>query len=74
MTNQERQLAPKKCCGKLPAFSKCGHSGPEYCDCVDKIECYVCGRVVFGAEDYSVAQWNDGDDDEVKTRRNEAQT
>lgn len=56
---------PNKCCGTAPIVWKCEHFGPEYCGCdVEKIECPICGNIIYGADAEEVSRWNAGDYDD----------
>jgi hypothetical protein len=47
-----------KCCGESPSFLSCDCDPNIYCDCVEKIECHKCGRVVWGVDEESIEEWN----------------
>lgn len=49
------------CCGESPALWKCDCNATSFCGCdVEKIECYQCGRIIYGADDENIKEWNDG--------------
>ena len=55
----------RKCCGDNPIVWRCNCNATSYCGCdVEKIECGKCGRVVWGADEDSVCEWNEGKNDE----------
>lgn len=56
------------CCGEKPIIWECKHDGIEFCGCeVEKIECPKCGRIIWGADNDSLAEWNKGKNDEQTT-------
>ncbi len=62
------ESAALDCCGERPTIWKCDcYPGPWDGDCrdcdVEKIECPVCDRIVYGWDEESVASWNAGEDE-----------
>lgn len=56
-----------KCCGEHPTVYKgCMEDTLEECcrDCVELIQCDVCGRTIWGYGVEEIDSWNNGDDDE----------
>jgi hypothetical protein len=54
-----------QCCGEDPIVWKCECNSSIFCGCdVEKIECPVCGRIIYGADDENVIEWNNGGNDE----------
>lgn len=55
----------KHCCGEAPLVWRCYCQSTKFCGCdVEKIECLVCGRIVYGGEDEDIERWNAGDNDD----------
>lgn len=52
-----------KCCEKNPVVWECTCDEPCGCD-VELIKCSVCNRVVYGADDDSREDWNNGVNDD----------
>ena len=51
------------CCSKKPIALEC--CGEKECrDCIEKIECHECGRIIYGSDEESIKDWNAGKNDE----------
>jgi len=54
-----------KCCGEAPTAWVCECRAPSFCGCdVEKTECSVCGRIVYGSDAEDIKRWNDGGNDD----------
>ena len=51
------------CCGEKPSVLQCDCDPREFCNCIEKIECYICGRIIYGRDKNSKKEWNDGKSD-----------
>lgn len=47
----------KYCCDTAPTVWQCDNFE---LDCIEKIECSVCGRVIYGTDAESIAEWDNG--------------
>lgn len=50
-----------KCCNETPIIWE---PGPYEITNIEKIECYICGTVVYGSDEDSIEYWNNGGNDE----------
>lgn len=54
----------KYCCGKKPVIWEYTCNTKSFCGCdVEKIECDVCHRVIYGVDEFSIIKWNEGGND-----------
>lgn len=59
-------MKPVKCCGENPViWTGCdkvvlGSLGECCRECIEKIFCTVCDRTIYGCDEESVQDWNDG--------------
>jgi hypothetical protein len=51
------------CCGERPIIWE---PDPFEVTNIEKIECYICGRVIYGSEEESIEEWNNGGNDDVQ--------
>ena len=52
------------CCGEKPIVWRCDCQ-KMYCGCdVEKIECRVCERIIYGSDEENIIAWNNGENDE----------
>ena len=51
------------CCGVFPSVVQ-ERDPDDKNDDYELIECYSCGRIVWGAQEDGIKRWNAGDNDE----------
>ncbi len=56
----------KECCRQTPTVWLPTSAAPCFDQMLDmeKIECQICHRVIYGSDDDSIHRWNNGDNDE----------
>lgn len=53
------------CCSERPVVCKCTCNTNAFCGCdVEKIECTICSRIIYGVDSDSVEAWNSGGADD----------
>lgn len=53
-----------KCCNEEPRVLSCDCEEGRCFDCVELIECLICGRIIYGTdEEEQIVKWNLGEDD-----------
>ena len=56
------------CCGEFPiVWVGCESESMDDCcfGCVEKIECPKCERIIYGFDEESIQEWNDGKNDDA---------